>query len=90
MQPDGNVLGITLWVRKMANFMIFTKNYVFVQNDVKISSGQNVLNFLFVGAPSFSNKPKLGLKAYNVHLLITTNIESLIKGMLTIKYENVT
>ena len=74
----------------MANFMIFTKNYVFVQNDVKISSGQNVLNFLFVGAPSFSNKPKLGLKAYNVHLLITTNIESLIKGMLTIKYENVT
>ena len=74
----------------MPNCMIFTKNYVFVQNDVKISSGQNVLNFLFVGAPSFSNKPKLGLKAYKVHLLITRNIEILIKRMLTIKYENVT
>ena len=42
--------------------MISAKNYVFVQNYMKISSGQNVLNFLFYGTPSFSNMPKLSLK----------------------------
>ena len=31
-----------------------------VQNNVNISRRQNILNFF--GAPSFSNKPKLGLK----------------------------
>ena len=62
LSNDGLVPGIILWVRKMPTCMIFTKHYVFVQKNVKISSGQNVLNFLFFGAPSFSNKPKLGLK----------------------------
>ena len=62
LSNDGIVPGIILWVRKMPTCMIFTKHYVFVQKNVKISSGQNVLNFLFFGAPSFSNKPKLGLK----------------------------
>ena len=42
--------------------MISAKNYVFVQNYMKISSGQNVLNFLCYGTPSFSNKTKLSLK----------------------------
>ena len=59
---DGNVPDITLWVRKMPNSMISTKKSIFVQNNVKMSSRQNVLDFLFLGAPSFSNKPKLGLK----------------------------
>ena len=49
----------------------------------KSSRGQNFLNFLFFGAPSFSNKPKLGLnlqlKVQNSDLSITIthlNIES--------------
>ena len=46
--------------RKMLGCMVSAKNWVFVQNNVKISSGQNVLHFLCFGA-SFSNKPKLGL-----------------------------
>ena len=37
--------------------------------------GQNVLNFLFYGTPSFCNKPKLGLKVQlkvqNIDLSIT-------------------
>ena len=62
LSNNGNVPGITLWVRKMLSYMISTKNYVFVQNIVKISSGENILNFPFFGATSFSNKPNLGLK----------------------------
>ena len=62
LSNDGIVPGIVSWVRKMPTCMIFTTHYVFVQKNVKISSGQNVLNCLFFGAPSFSNKPKLGLK----------------------------
>ena len=58
---DGNVPAIT-WVRKMPGCMISAKNQVFVQNNMKISSRQNIINFLFFGAPSFSNKPNLGLK----------------------------
>ena len=46
----------------MLSYMISTKNYVFVQNIVKISSGENILNFPFFGATSFSNKPNLSLK----------------------------
>ena len=44
-----------------------------VQNNVNISSRQNILNFF--GAPSFTNKPKLGLKVQlkvqNINLSIT-------------------
>ena len=43
--------------------------------NLKISTGQNVLNFLFFSLPSFSNKPKLGLKVQlkvqNIDLSIT-------------------
>ena len=46
-----------------------------MQSNVKISSGQNVLNFLFFGAPSFDNEVKLGLKVQlkvqNIDLYIT-------------------
>ena len=57
-----------------------------------------IVNCLFFGAPSFSNKPKLGLKvrlqAQNFDLFITIyntcNQRKLTaKGMSTIKYENV-
>ena len=65
----------------MLSCMISPKNEVYVQNNVEISSGQNVLNFLFFGAPSFSNKPKLSLKVQlkvqNIDLFITiTHINS--------------
>ena len=60
LSNDGNVPGISTWVRKMPNCMISTK-IIFVQNNVKILSGQNVLIF-FYDAPSFSDKPKLDLK----------------------------
>ena len=74
----------------------FAKNYAFVQNNVKISSRQNVLNFLFFGASSFSGKPKLGLKVQlkvqNIDLKYNTykHRKLMAKGMLTIKYENLT
>ena len=56
--------------------MISAKNKVFTQNNVKISSGQIVLNFLgFFGVQSFSIKPKLGvkvqLKVQNIDLSVT-------------------
>ena len=57
-----NVPGTTLWVTQRLSFMIYIKNYFFVQNNMKISSGQNIFNFLFFGAPSFSNNSKLGPK----------------------------
>ena len=57
LSNDKNVLGITLWIRKTLTCMI-----VSVQNNLKISSLKKVVNFLFFGAPSFSNNPKLGLK----------------------------
>ena len=68
--------GKTLWVRKMLSCMISAKNKVFTQNNVKISSGQIVLNFLgFFGVQSFSIKPKLGvkvqLKVQNIDLSVT-------------------
>ena len=47
LSNDRNASGITLWVWKMLGYMISAKNYVFVQNNLKISSGQNVLNFVF-------------------------------------------
>ena len=83
LSNDGNVQAITLWVRKMTSSMISAQNYVFVQNNLKISSGQNVHNFLFYGTPTVNNMPKLGLKnqlkVQNIDLSITityTNTES--------------
>ena len=53
----------------------FRQKLSFVQNNLKISSGQNFLNFLFFGALSFSKKPKLSLKiqlkVQNIGLSIT-------------------
>ena len=67
----------------MLSCTISAKNLVFLQKNVKSSRGQNFLNFLFFGAPRFSNKPKLGLnlqlKVQNSDLSITIthiNIES--------------
>ena len=57
LSNDGNVPGITLRVIKMLS----AKNHVFVQNIMEISSGQNFQLSVFL-VPSFSNKPKLGLK----------------------------
>ena len=64
--------------------------------NVKILSGQNILNFLLFSAPSFSNKSKLGLKVQlkvqNIDLSIIINTykhrKLIIKGMSTIKYGN--
>ena len=41
--------------------MISAKNKIFVVSNVAILSRQNILNFLFLGAPDFSNIPKFGL-----------------------------
>ena len=50
-------------IQKYAKLTDFRRKLIFfVQTNVKISSGQNVLNFLFFGVSSFSNKPKLSLK----------------------------
>ena len=56
-------------------------SYTIAQFNVKILSGQNILNFLVFGALSFSNQPKLGLKVKvkvpNVDLSITiTHIDT--------------
>ena len=56
-------------------------SYTIAQFNVKILSGQNILNFLFFGALSISSEPKLGLKVQvkkpNVNLSITiTHIDT--------------
>ena len=68
-----------------------------MQNNVKISTGQNVPSVLGVFYVSLSSKPKLGLKVQlkvqNIDLSITiTNKHRkfMVTGMLTIKCENFT
>ena len=68
-----------------------------MQNNEKILSGQSVLNFLFFGPPSFSSKPKLGLKVrlqlegIDLSITMTHKHRKLtVKEMSTIKYESFT